>query len=373
VLELPTERARPAALSAASAHAEVRLSAEAVTGLREIGRQEGCTLFMTLLAAFEVVLWRYTGQPDVVVGTAVANRGHGGTEGLIGFFVNTLALRTRINEAITFRELLGRVRETCLGAYAHQEVPFEKLVEELGVRREPNRNPLFEVMMVLQGAGEHGVQGLAGLEVKAEEWGGALGAKFDLLLALAEERGGGVRGQLEYRAELFGEALMRRMVQHLESAVAEVVAHRGEGRLGELQLLSEEERRRQLVEWNDTNTQYERDRCVHEVFEAQVERAPDALALVSGSEALTYGELNARANRLAHYLSRRGVGLESIVGVLLDRSTEMVVSLLAVLKAGGVYLPLDPEYPTARLQMMLRRRRCSSRAARWRNVWWRRP
>jgi len=354
VLELPTERARPASLSAQSAEREVRISADAVAGLRELGRREGCTLFMTLLAVFEVVLGRYTGQSDLVVGTPVANRGQGGTEGLIGFFVNTLALRTELNERLTFRELLGRVRETCLGAYAHQDVPFEKLVEELGVRREMNRNPLFDVMLVLQGAVEQGVPRLEGLEVSAEGLGtGSVGAKFDLLLGLSEESGGGVRGKLEYRAELFGEELMRRMGQHLECAVEEVVAHGGEGTLGELRLLSEEERRLQLVEWNDTFRDYERERCVHELFEAQVERTSQALGLVFGGEELSYRELNRRANQLAHYLKRKGVGPESVVGVLMDRSSEMIISLLAILKAGGAYLPLDPEYPAARLRMML--------------------
>ena len=353
VLELPTVKARPASLSAQSAASEVRLSADAVAALRKVGRSEGCTLFMTLLAAFQVVLRCYTGQSDLVVGTPVANRGHGGTEGLIGFFVNTLALRTEVVDALTFRELLRRVRETCLGAYAHQDVPFEKLVEELGVRRELNRNPLFDVMLVLQGTGEQGLPGLGGLEVKAEEWGGAVSAKFDLLLALTEERGGGVRGKLEYREELFSKELMRRMGQHLERAVAEVVAHGGEGRLSKLELLSEEDRHVQLVEWNDTKREYQRDLCAHQPFEAQVKRTPNAIALVSEGETLTYVELNQRANQLAHFLKRKGVGPESVVGVLLERSTEMVVALLAILKAGGAYLPLDPEYPAARLQIML--------------------
>ena len=350
VLELPIEKPRPAVLSPASARAEVRLSAEAVTKLRELGRREGCTLFMTLLAAFQVVLWRYTGQRDLVIGTPVANRGQG-TEGLIGFFVNTLALRAELDGALTFRELLGRVREACLGAYAHQDVPFEKLVEELGVRRELNRHPLFDVMLALQSAGDDELR-LEGLEVSAESVGGATGAKFDLLLGLSEESGGGVRGKLEYRKELFGEELMRRMAGRIGQVVEEVAAGGGEARLEELGAVSGEERNLQLVEWNSTSRPYELNRCLHQFFEAQVERTPDAVALVCGAEQLTYRELNQRANLLAHRLCALGVGAESVVALLFERSPELVVSLLGVLKAGGAYLPLDPSYPAARLRYM---------------------
>ncbi|HKV36650.1 MAG TPA: amino acid adenylation domain-containing protein, partial [Pyrinomonadaceae bacterium] len=349
-LELPTERARPAVLSPDSARVEVQFSAEAVAALRELGRREGCTLFMTLLAAFQIVLWRYTGQSDLVVGTPVANRGQGGTQGLIGFFVNTLALRTELDGPLAFRELLGRVREACLGAYAHQDVPFEKLVEELGVRRELNRHPLFDVMLALQSGSEDGLR-LEGLEVSAEAAGGGA-AKFDLLLGLSEERSGAVRGKLEYRKELFGEELMRRMAGRMAQVVREVVAGGGEVRLEELGAVSEEERSLQHDEWNATARPYELDRCLHQLFEAQVERTPDDVALVCGAERLSYRELNQRANLLAHRLRALGVGPESVVALLFERSTELVVSLLAVLKAGGAYLPLDPSYPSARLRYM---------------------
>jgi amino acid adenylation domain-containing protein len=352
VLELLTEKARPAVLSPASARADVRLSAEVVAGLRALGRQEGCTLFMTLLAALQIVLWRYTGQSDLVVGTPVANRGQGGTEGLIGFFVNTLALRTGLEGALTFRELLARVRETCLGAYAHQDVPFEKLVEELGVRRDLNRHPLFDVMLALQGGSEDRLR-LEGLEVDAEAVGsGAVGAKFDLLLGLVEERGGGVRGKLEYRKELFGEDLMRRMAGRLVQVVEEVAACRGESRLKELGTVRGEERSLQLVEWNATARDYNFDGCLHQLFERQTARTPDATALVCGGERLSYRELDTRANQLANQLNALGVGPETVVGLLFERSTELVVSLLGVLKAGGAYLPLDPSYPAARLRYM---------------------
>ena len=357
-LQLPATREHvvrePEARAFRGAKQQFVLPVELSESLKRLSRREGATLFMTLLAAFQTLLHRYTGETDITTGTPVANRNHEQIEGLIGFFVNTLVLRTNLTGNPTFTELLRRVRETALGAYAHQDVPFEKLVEELHPARDLSHSPLFQVMFVLQNAPMHALE-LAGLTLDPLPFAGD-GAKFDLTLSL-EETGEGLKGLLEYNLDIFGEAAIGRLVSHFRNLL-EAVADDPARRLSELRLLDDDERRQLVVEWNDTGVEYERDSCLHELFERQVERTPDALA-VSFVEAdgrvsvLSYRELNARANKLARHLSRLGVGAETVVGIVAARAPETVVGVLGVLKAGGAYLPLDPAYPPARLGYML--------------------
>jgi len=308
------------------------------------------TLFMTLLAAFQVLLSRYSGQSDISVGTPIAGRNRLETEGLIGFFVNTLVLRTDLSGAPSFRELLGRVREVALGADAHQEVPFEKLVEELQPARSLSHTPLFQVMLVLQNTPVTEVQ-LEGLRIGGWESETAT-AKFDLTLALTEDAAGVLSGSLQYNRELFEAGTMQRMLGHFEMLLESFVRE-PEQRITGVELLSGAERAQVLGQWNETGRDYPEANRLQELFEGQAEQQPEAMALVSEAEQLSYGALNSRANQLAHYLQQQGVGAEQRVGIYQQRTAALVVSLLAVLKAGGVYVPLDPDYPAERLNFML--------------------
>ncbi|HEV3051001.1 MAG TPA: amino acid adenylation domain-containing protein, partial [Longimicrobium sp.] len=348
LLELPTDRPRPPVQTYRGAWVPVDLSLELLERLQALGRSEGATLFMTLLAAFQLLLSRYGGGEDVVVGSPIAGRTRREVEELIGFFVNTLVLRTDLSGDPSFRETLRRVREVTLGAYAHQEVPFEKLVAELQPERSLNHSPLFQVLFTLQNA-EGGGAALSGLRVSGvgEE---LAGAKFDLSLMLVATPHG-LRGGLNYSTDLFERGTVERMLGHL-ARVLEQVAADVDVRLSQLELLGEAERALVLEEWNDT-VEYPADRCIHELFQAQAARTPAAVAVVHEGEALSYAELNAGANQLAHFLRRRGVGPEVRVGICLERSLEMVVAILAVLKAGGAYVPLDPAYPADRLAFTL--------------------
>jgi amino acid adenylation domain-containing protein len=350
VLEMPTDRPRPAVQSYRGASESFRLSEELTEQVKELSRREGVTLFMTLLAAFQVLLSRYSGQQEVVVGSPVAGRQRAETEDLIGFFVNTLALRTDLSGGPTFREVLGRVRETCLEAYAHQELPFERLVEELRPERSLSHQPLFQVMFQTQSSmGE--VAGLSGLQLQRLKCGNET-AKFDLLLTMVET-GKQLSGELNYSTDLFEPETVQRLVGSFQELLQGLTAD-PEQEIAELPLLTAADRQRLLHEWNETSTDDPPDSCIHQYFEAQAARTPEAMAVIFGAEQLSYQELNERANQLAHQLREQGAGPESLVGVLLERSPAMVVSLLAVLKAGAAYLPLDPAYPAERLAFMLK-------------------
>ena len=327
----------------------MQLSPTLSEGLKALSRREGVTLFMTLVAGFKVLLSRYSGQEDVVVGSSIAGRTRREFEHLIGFFVNTLVLRTDLSGDPTVRELLGRVREVAMGAYAHQDLPFEKLVEELRPPRSLSYSPLIQVLLVLQNAPRADME-IAGLEVRSEAVHSGT-SKFDMTLSV-EETSAGLRGTLEYNTDLFDEGTIRRMLGHYQRLLEGMVADPGQP-ISRLPLLTEDERHQLLVEWNNTACDYPADRCVHQLFEEQVERTPGAVALVFEDQELTYGELNARSNQLAHHLRDLGVGPETLVGIYVDRSLEMVVGLLGILKAGGAYVPLDPEYPAERLAFML--------------------
>jgi amino acid adenylation domain-containing protein len=349
VLALPTDRVRPAVQSFRGARRSIQIGAEMSQGLKGLSQRLGATLFMTMLGAFQTLLMRYSGQEEIVVGTPIANRTRGEVEGLIGFFVNTLVLRVEVSGGASFTELVERVKEVSLGAYAHQELPFEKLVEELEPERSLSHTPLFQVMFSMQNAPAQTLQ-LPHLTVKTLEMETGT-AKFDLVLDIQETEQGLIAA-LEYNTDLFDAGTIERMLGHFRNLLQGIVVN-PEQRLLDLPLLADEERQQLLARWNDTRSAYPKNLCVQQLFAAQAARSPDAIAITCGAEQLTYRELNERANQLAHYLRGLGVGPEALVGVLLERSIEMVVALLGVLKAGGAYVPLDPTYPSARLSRML--------------------
>ncbi|HEU0076629.1 MAG TPA: amino acid adenylation domain-containing protein, partial [Longimicrobiaceae bacterium] len=349
LLELPADHPRPPVQSFRGASARMELAAGALERLRALGRQEGATLFMVVLGAFQLLLSRYAGSEDIVVGSPIAGRTRKEVEELIGFFVNTLVLRSDLSGDPSFREVVGRVREATLGAYEHQELPFERLVAELQPERSLSRSPLFQVTFTLQD-GDEARAGLPGLETQGA--GAELAStKYDLMLGVTTHPHG-LRCELTYSTELFEPGTVERMLRHL-ARVLEQVAEDAEVRLSGIELMGAEERRLIVEEWNRTGAELPAERCIHQLFEEQAERTPDAVAVVFEGEALSYAELNARANRLAHALRRRGAGPEVRVGICLERSLEMVVSILGVLKAGGAYVPLDPAYPAERLAFLL--------------------
>jgi amino acid adenylation domain-containing protein len=348
LLELPTDRPRPAVQTYRGASQSFILSQSLSDGLKQLGRQEGVTLYMTLLAAFQSLLYRYSRQNDIVVGSPIAGRNRVEIEGLIGCFVNTLMLRTDLSGNPSFQELLGRVRSITLDAYAHQDLPFEKLVEELNPERSLSYSPLFQVMFVLQNALRRSKQ-LLGLKEEPVELQ-AETAKFDLLLSVTE-KDGILAGSWNYNTDLFDAATIERMTAHFQTLLEGIVDNPQQP-IDQLPLLTTNERHQLLVNWNDTASEYPQ-KCIHQLFDSQAERTPDAVAVVFEKQQLTYRELNQRANQLAHYLQKLGVKPDVLVGICIERSLEMVVALLGVLKAGGAYLPLDPGYPQERISFML--------------------
>ena len=354
-LALPYDRARPAVASYAGDAVPVTLDAALHGRLLELARACGCTLFMVLQAGFAVLLSRLGAGSDIPLGTPAAGRSDEALDGLVGFFVNTLVLRTDVSGDPTFTELLARVRETDLAAYEHQEIPFERVVEELNPDRSLARHPLFQVMLQLDNEPDEDLR-LPGLVVRDEPVAFDV-AKFDLRLDLTDQRGAdsapaGLAGVLEYATDLFDRATVARIAAGLLRVLEQVAADPARS-VGALELLSAEEARQILVEWNDTGTEVP-ELTVPELFEQCAARTPDAVAVVCGELALSYGELNERADRLARRLLRLGAGPERLVALALPRSTELVVALLAVLKAGSCYLPLDPGQPSERLGRVLR-------------------
>lgn len=349
VLELPTDHPRPSVQTFRGSKQFLFVGRALTESLKAISREEGTTLFMTLLAAFQTLLHRYTGKDDIIVGSPIAGRNRTDIEGLIGFFVNTLILRTDFWGDPDFRELLGRVRKVALDAYAHQDLPFEKLVEELHPQRNFSHSPLFQVLFVLQNAPMRAprLTGLSVSPLKVE----SETATFDLSLLMVEEADS-LRGTIEYNTDLFDEGTISRMIGHFQTLLESIVTEPGTP-ISRLALLTDSERDRLLVDWNNTNRDYPKEKCIHQLFEAQVEQTPEAIAVVFEDGQLTYRELNARANRLAYDLSKLGVGPETLVGICLERSLQMVVGILGVLKSGGAYVPLDPVYPKDRLAFML--------------------
>jgi len=348
-LGLPADRPRGAVRSSRGALLSIPLDDALAEALKGLSRRESATLFMTLLAAFKTLLHRLSGQADIAVGSPVANRNQAEVEGLIGVFINTLVFRADLSGDPTFRELLGRVREAALGAYAHQEVPFERLVEELRPDRDRGRNPLFQAMFMCQRAFIQPLE-LPGLTLVPERMDRG-GAVEDLTLFVLE-RAGRWTVSVEYNTDLFDARTMRRWLGHYQTLL-EAVAADPDRHISELPLLTAAERDQLILGWNETQAEYPREACLHQLFEAQAARTPEAVALVAGGRRVTYGELNRGANQLARHLRRLGVGPGALVGLFAERSVEMVVGLLAVLKAGGAYVPLDTAYPAERLAFMV--------------------
>jgi amino acid adenylation domain-containing protein len=349
-VDLPTDHPRPAVQSYRGASQSMLFPKALADEVVRASQQHGVTTFMTLLAAFNLLLARYSGRDDILVGTVIANRNRAELEGLIGLFANTLPLRTRLDGDPTFLELLGRVKETALGAYAHQEMPFERLVEELRPERSASYNPLFQVVFSLQSAARRTFE-LSGLQL--EPFGGAIAgtSKFDLSF-FALEGADGLSGRVEYNTDLFEADTIRRMLRHymrlLELALAEP-----DTPVSRLQLLDEAERHRILVEFNDTAADFACDIRLHDFVARQAELSPDATALVCPGEQVSYRELNERANQLAHYLIKHGAGPESLIGIHSERTASMVFGILGILKSGSAYVPLDPFYPRERIHNIL--------------------
>ncbi len=348
ILELPADRPRPPRQTFNGALMPIELSPSLTDGLKALSRRQQASPFMTLLAAFKVLLHRYTGQSNLLVAAPVANRSHEDLESLIGFFVNLVVFRTDVSDDPSFSEYLNRVREVTSSAYAHKEVPFEKLVQELRPERDLSHNPLVQIMFAFHFA-PIGLE-LAGLECELLPVDNGA-AKFDLYLE-SWETDGCIRGRIEYNTDLFDSDRIARMASHFKTLLAGIVAN-PEQRLSELPLLPDAERRQVLIEWNKTERLFPQDCGIHDLFEAQVERSPEATALICGRERLSYMQLKIQAERLAGYLRLAGVGPETLVGVCLDRSPALMATLLAVLKVGAAYVPLDPAYPKERIKYIL--------------------
>lgn len=351
-LDLPFDRFRPAVQSFNGAHINFDLPKDIYRGLKALGEAADASLFMVLLAAFQVLLHRYSGQDDFCVGTPIANRTRSEITGLIGLFVNTLVMRADFSdEHINFQNYLHQVREMCLDAFAHQDLPLERLVDELQIPRDLSRTPLFQVMFTLQEAqvGLSNLQGATEGAIRLLDIDSGT-SKFDLTMFI-EEGPQGLSGGIEYNTDLFEAGSIRRMIGYFQELLTGIVADPSRP-VKRLPLIKEDEKRRLLVEWNRTTRPYPAERTLAESFDLQVQRTPNAIAIVDAYE-ITYAELNRRANQLAHYLQSFGIGPEDLVGVLLERSMEMVITTLAIVKAGGAYLPLDQSYPPERLQFML--------------------
>ncbi|MGS0897509.1 amino acid adenylation domain-containing protein, partial [Burkholderia stagnalis] len=349
LLELPTDRTRPDQQGYTGAQIALTLDESLTARLRALARRSGTTLFMVLLAGWAVVLSKLANQDDVVIGTPVANRTRAELEALIGFFVNTQALRVDLSDRPTVAQLLARVKESVLGAQQHQDLPFEQVVELVNPTRSMAHSPLFQVMFAWQNT-EQSPLSLPGLKLQARASDATI-AKFDLALSLRESENA-IHGSLEYATALFDRETAQRMGEYLRRVLQEMGEKYAQP-IGTLSLLSAEERRRLLAEWSETRRAHPEDRCLHELFEEQASRTPEAVAVVFEGARLSYGELNARSNRVARYLRRQGIGPDQRVAICVERSLEMTVSLLGVLKAGAAYVPLDPSYPADRLAYML--------------------
>ncbi|HEY0174505.1 MAG TPA: amino acid adenylation domain-containing protein, partial [Pyrinomonadaceae bacterium] len=349
VLELPADRPRPKMQTGLGGVERFEVGGEVLEGLQAVGREEGATLFMTLLAAFGVFLSRYSARQDLLIGAPIANRGREEFEGLVGFFSNTLVLRTRVEDDPSFRDLLRRARAACLGAYAHQDVPFEALVEELQPERDLSRSPLFQVVLTLQNAPLKPLE-LADLDVSRLKVHTDT-AKFDLGLNVYEE-GSILAASFEYNRDIFEPATIRGMVERFQ-VLLEGIIKNPEQPVSDLPFLKPSQLQYYVGEWNETAAAYPLERCVHELVAEQAARTPDAVAVVHGSQGLTYAELDADANRLARYLVSRGAGPGTRVAVMLEHSPRMVAAVLGVLKAGAAYVPLEPGHPPLRLAFQL--------------------
>ncbi len=362
-LHLPTDKPRSAIQNYQGATQFLELPKQLTDRLEQLSQQAGVTLFMTLLAAFQTLIYRYTHQSDIAIGSPIANRNRSEIEGIIGFFVNTLVLRSDLSGNPTFRELLDRVREVTVGAYTHQDLPFEKLVSELHPERSLSHHPLFQVVFGFQNAPMSSLE-LPGLVPRLINIDSKT-TRFDLELHLwkcgedfRSSDGGkwhdteGLRGIVVYNTDLFEPATIDRMLSHFKTLLSSIVAN-PDRRIANLPLLSDVEINRVMVEWNNTQVNESEDKCIHQILEARVRQYPDEIALNFASNRITYQELNSRSNQLARHFQKLGVGAEVLVGICIPQSIDTIVGLLAILKAGGAYVPLDPSYPQERLNFML--------------------
>ena len=350
ILELPLDKPRPPMQTFWGDQITFDLGLELSEGVMRLGRESGTTLFMVLLAVYQILLSKYSQQDDISVGTPIANRTRGELEGLIGFFVNTLVMRTDLSGSPTFLEVLERVRETALGAYAHQDVPFEMLVDSIQPERDMSHSPLFQVMMVLQNAPRDQIDLTSDLRMVGLDIHDRI-ARFDLTLSFTEDISG-ISASLEYNTDLFNRESIERMVTHFLKILEEITNNPGQ-LISEISLLTEAEEVTILRTWNDTFEKRSLEAPVHALFEDQVQERPDSLAILFEDMEITYFELNQKANQLGHYLRSLGVGPEKLVGISLNRSMEMIISMLGVLKAGGGFVPIDPNYPEERISFMV--------------------
>ena len=348
-LHLPTDFPRPEIQSTRGANVEFSIDRELSELLQALSKQHGATLFMTLLAAFNVMLNRYSGQEDICVGTPIAGRQQEEVEELIGFFINTLALRNEVSSSAPFTELLQKVRTTTLEAYENQEIPFEKVVETAVKQRDMNRTPLFQVMFVLQNTPDVPELNLGDIKLSNETFSN-INSKFDITFFMVESPDG-LMGSVEYCTDLYKENTIERMIIHFKELLRSIVAD-PLMKTGALPMLTKSEERKVIIEFNDTAGKYPSDKSVVELFEEQVQKTPDKTAVVFEDKKLTYKELNERANQLAHYLQSKGLKAETLIPLCIERSSELMIGILGILKAGCAYVPIDPEYPEERIKFM---------------------
>ena len=349
LLELPADHPRPKIASWHGSTEEITLDGETSAKLKALAKKENCTLFMVVMAAYQALLWRYTNQESIVVGTPVAARNEIELESLVGLFVNTLVFRSDFAHDMTFADLVRQVREFALDSYGYQELPFEKLVESLVPQRSLDVHPIFQVMFTFQNIPKQ-VFEIPGLSIKEIGFDPGI-AKVDLSAEVWDD--GQLHCQFEYRTDLFETSTIRRMLEHFENLLR-AASTDPESRVGELNLMSTQERVQVVTEWNRTAADYPQDLTVPAAFESQVKRTPDAVALIHGNSQWRYAEINEAANRLARLLLKKGIRSDSLVGVFLERSPEMIVGLLGILKSGAAYVPLDPSYPAERTQLLIR-------------------
>ena len=358
VLALPTDYPRPAIQTYQGDTVRFEISQELTTSLKTFTQQQGCTIFMTLLAVFKILLYRYTNNEDIIIGTPIANRNRSELEPLIGFFINTLALRTDLSGNPTVETLLQRIKETCLNAYAHQDIPFEQLVDELQLPRDLSYTPLFQVMFVLQNTPRQtlNLSGLTWCPLETQ----SKTAKFDLTLYITETEQGFI-GTFEYNTDLFKKSTIQRMIGHFQTIIAAILTNsQVQTRyISSLPLLTQTEKQQILEEWNNNKTEYPETCGLHQLFEEQVKRTPNTIALILENQQLTYQELNQQANQLAHYLKSLGVKPEDKIGIAIDRTFDLIIGLLGILKTGAAYVPLDPNYPSERLAFTIQDAECS--------------
>ncbi|MBZ0307574.1 MAG: AMP-binding protein, partial [Anaerolineae bacterium] len=349
IAEMPTDNPRPPVQTMNGAYYPVTLPQDVSDALIALSQREGTTLYMTMLAALQTLIFRYTGSEDIRVGTAIANRPRSEFEQMLGMFVNTLVLRTDLSGSPTFRDTLKRVREVALGAYAHQDLPFDRLVDALRPERDRSRSPLFQVLLVWE---DYPIESLdfAGVKMHTHLIDNGT-AKFDLSL-YCYDHDGRIDGFFEYNTDLFHPETIERMSNHLQMLLRSA-AEQPDQRLEELRLLTDEEEVQLLINWNQTQADYPAESGMHHVIEAQVERTPDKIAAIFDDQQISYRDLNRHANQLAHFLQKRGIGADMLVGLCVERSLDMLVGLLGILKTGAGYVPIDPTFPADRVAYML--------------------